>query len=124
MVHGLVVGGWCDCLVRLYQIQFVPNLLFLFAMDTLASLRPEGAETYQPRARPRKFHERCRRPGKGVHPMKSPERAKQNGQRVATTNEFVSPFQGWVGSVCLPRAAPTLVLLMLAGVPILMGRLG
>ena len=53
--------------------------------------------------------------------MTSPVRAKQNGERV-TTNEFVSPFQGCVGCVCLPRAAPTLVLLVLPVVSVAQGQ--
>jgi type I restriction-modification system DNA methylase subunit len=34
--------------------------------------RPEGAKTYQPRARHRECCERCRRPGSGVHPIQLP----------------------------------------------------
>ena len=40
--------------------------------------RPEGAKTYQPRARLRELHERCRRPGFRFRRVWSPERAEQN----------------------------------------------
>ena len=55
------------------------------------SSRPEGAQTYQPRARQRELFERCCRPGYGLCRFGSPERAKQ----VAMFS--VAPFQGYRG---------------------------